>query len=149
MNIFDTAVAEIQVSYHPSIPQKDLVKITTSGEVFEVVKMFWPDFDYVEYFYILLLNRHNKVLGVHQVSKGGFTGTVVDVRVIMQVALKTCCTSLILCHNHPSGNLDPSEADKQITGKIKQAGQIMDIQLLDHLVVCSDRYFSFADEGIL
>jgi DNA repair protein RadC len=88
-------------------------------------------------------------LGVHQISKGGFTGTVVDVRVIFQVALKTCSTSIVAIHNHPSGNLTPSDADHQITMKIKDAGKLLDIHLVDHLIITSESYRSMADEGLL
>ena len=147
MNIFDSAVAEISVSYSNRIPEKDRIKIGCSQDVFDTCKLFWPSTDHVEYFYILLLNRHNQVLGVHQVSKGGFTGTVVDVRVIFQVALKTCSCSVIALHNHPSGNLNPSDEDKRVTQKIKDAGKIIDVQLLDHMIITSDKYYSMADEG--
>ena len=149
MNIFDAAVAEIQVSYHPNIPAKDRIKVQTSDEVYRACSLFWPGFDHVEYFYILLLNRSNQILGAHLLSKGGITGTVIDVRVIFQVALKTSAVSLVCLHNHPSGNLTPSDADRQITEKIKQAGKILDISLLDHLIITSEKYFSFADDGLL
>ena len=96
-----------------------------------------------------MLNRQNQILGYHQLSKGGMTGAVVDVRVIFQVALKASCTSIILSHNHPSGNLDVSDADRKITNQIKQAGVILDIPLLDHLIMTTDSYLSMADEGLL
>jgi DNA repair protein RadC len=149
MNIFESAVAEISVSYSNRIPEKDRIKISSSQDAFNITKLFWPSTDHVEYFYILLLNRQNKVLGNYQVSKGGFTGTVVDVRVIFQVALKTCACSIIALHNHPSGSTLPSDADKQITQKIKDAGKIVDVQLLDHIIITSEKYYSMADEGEL
>jgi len=149
MNIFDYAVAEIEVSYSHRIPARDRIKIQSSQDVYNACLQFWPGFDHVEYFYILFLNRNNQLLGVHQVSKGGFTGTVIDVRVIFQVALKASSTSIIACHNHPSGNLAPSDADLQITQKIKDAGKLLDIQLLDHLIVTSESFHSFADNGEL
>lgn len=149
MNIFDQSVAEIEVSYSNRIPAKDRIKICTSGDAFDASKLFWPSTDHVEYFYVLYLNRHSQILGCHQISKGGFTGTVIDVRVIFQIALKACATSIICLHNHPSGNTTPSDADQQITQKIKEAGRTLDIQLLDHLVITSEKYFSFADEGLL
>ena len=149
MNFFDHSVAEIDVSYSHRIPSRERIKISMSMDAFDASKLFWPSSDHVEYFYALYLNRNNQVLGCHQISKGGFTGTVVDVRVIFQVALKVCATSLICLHNHPSGNLKPSDADLQITQKIKDAGKFLDIQLLDHLVITSEEFFSMADEGLL
>jgi len=98
---------------------------------------------------MLMMNRQNQILGYHQLSKGGMAGTVVDVRLIYQVALKACATSLILAHNHPSGNLETSDADRRVTNQIKQAGVIMDIPLLDHLIMTTDSFLSMADEGLL
>ncbi len=109
-----------------------------------------PDtLDYVEEFKILLMNRANAVLGLMAISKGGISGTVTDVRIILQAALKSNASGLIVCHNHPSGNLNPSESDTKITKKIKEAGNIMDIQLLDHLIISNEDYYSFADQGML
>jgi DNA repair protein RadC len=98
---------------------------------------------------MLMLNRQNQVLGCHQISKGGMTGTVVDVRVVFQVALKSCATSIILGHNHPSGNLDPSDADKKITRQLSDAGKMLEIPVIDHLILTSDSHLSMADEGYL
>ena len=103
--------------------------------------------DYREYFYILCLNRNNKVLGYCQISAGGLTGTMADVRMIMQTALKSNSCSIILSHCHPSGNLEPSEADKDLTKKIQEAGKVLDIAVLDHLIITSESYYSFTDEG--
>ena len=146
---FDFSVAEIDVSYSHRIPAKDRIRIESSMDVYKACTQFWPSFDHVEYFYVLYLNRSNHLLGVHQLSKGGFTGTVIDVRVVYQVALKACSCSIILAHNHPSGNLTPSDADQQITCKIKDAGKILEIQVLDHLIVTSESFYSFADNGML
>ena len=99
--------------------------------------------------YMLMLNRQNQVLGYHQISKGGMTGTIIDIRVVFQVALKACATSIIVAHNHPSGNLEVSSADRKITQNLKQAGLILEIPLLDHLILSSEGYYSMADEGIL
>ena len=96
------------------------------------------------------MNRSNAVLGILSVSKGGISGTVTDIRLIFQGALKTNASGIIVCHNHPSGNLNLSESDKKITQKIREAGMLMDIQLLDHLIILPvEGYYSFADEGIL
>jgi len=147
MNSFDYSVAEIGITYTPKVPAKSRIKIQGSQDVYSACSSFWPAFDHVEYFYILFLNRGNHLLGVHQVSKGGFTGTVVDIRVIFQVALKACATSIIAVHNHPSGNLTPSDADDVLTKKIKEAGRILEIPLLDHLIITSESYYSMADNG--
>ena len=102
-----------------------------------------------EYFFILLLNRANKVLGVSTVSMGGMSGTVADPKIIFQTALKVSAASVILCHNHPSGNIKPSESDIRLTQKIKKAGSFLDLPCLDHIILTEDSYFSFADEGML
>ena len=98
---------------------------------------------------ILLLNRNNKVLGVYDLAKGGITSCDVDVRIILAVALKAMATGIILIHNHPSGNLKPSNDDKKITELLNSSCKIMGITLVDHLIITKDDYFSFADEGIL
>jgi DNA repair protein RadC len=89
------------------------------------------------------------VLGISEISTGGFAGTVADPKVIFSIALKACASSIILSHNHPSGNLKPSQADLNLTRKIKSGGELLDIAVLDHIILTSDSYFSFADEGIL
>lgn len=147
MNVFDYELAEIEVSYNHRVSAKNRIRIHGSQDVFDAIHLFWPAFDHVEYFYVLFLNRNNQILGNYLVSKGGFTGTVIDVRVIFQVALKVCATNIICCHNHPSGSLVPSDADRQVTSKIKDAGKIVDVTLLDHLIVTSESYYSFADNG--
>jgi DNA repair protein RadC len=98
---------------------------------------------------VLYLNRANRVIGSYQLSKGGITGTIVDVRLILSVALKTLATGLILARNHPSGNLKPSKADIQLTKKVKQAAKLMDIEELDHMILSSNEYFSFTDDGVM
>lgn len=102
-----------------------------------------------EEFWILLLNRSNKVIKKLKISQGGFAGTVIDVRIIMSKALEHKASTIILCHNHPSGNTQPSEQDKQITLKMKEAGKIMDCPILDHIIKTKKSYFSFADEGMM
>lgn len=102
-----------------------------------------------EEFYILLLNRANKVLGWHRISLGGVSGTVVDIKIIFSIAVKALASGIVLGHNHPSGGLIPSEQDRTITRKIKEAGKILDIEILDHLILTADGYFSFADDMIM
>ncbi|MCT4630196.1 DNA repair protein RadC [Winogradskyella sp.] len=126
----------------------ELTKITSSRSVFDMMQPVLGELPHEE-FWILYLNNSNKVLRKNQLSKGGITGTLVDVRLVLKTALEVGATALILCHNHPSGTLKPSEADKAITKKLKLAAQSLDIKVLDHLIVTEKMYFSFADEGIL
>lgn len=144
-------LAEIQVNYIPFIKPECQPKISSSAEAFEVLKAFYPkETVYVqESFIVLYLNRANRVLGGYRMSMGGLTGTIVDIRLLLSVALKTLSTGLILSHNHPSGSLMPSKADEELTKQIKEACRVMELKLLDHLVVTEENYFSFSDEGIL
>ncbi len=123
-------------------------KITSSISVFELMQPVIGELPHEE-FWIVYLNNSNKVIQKQQLSKGGITGTLVDVRLVMKNALELGATGLILAHNHPSGTLKPSEADKQLTQKLKYAGESLDIKVLDHLIITEKAYFSFADENIL
>jgi len=123
-------------------------KITGSADVFNLMHPALSDLSYEE-FWVLMLNRANRVIEKHRVSQGGITGTVTDIRMILKMALENLATSLILCHNHPSGNLQPSEADISITRRLKESASLMDITLLDHIIVAGRKYFSFADESLL
>lgn len=123
-------------------------KISGSKDVFEFFQPVLADLPYEE-FWILLLNRSNKIIEKFKISQGGISGTVIDVRMILKNAVEKLASSIILCHNHPSGNLQPSEADKKITTKLKDAANIMDMQVLDHLIITDSSFYSFADEGIL
>jgi len=126
----------------------ELKKITSSKAVFEIMQSVIGELPHEE-FWVLYLNNSNKVIYKTQISKGGITGTVVDTRIIYKIALEHNATSVILTHNHPSGVLQASEADKQITKKLKEAGKYLDVLVLDHIIVTEKSYFSFADEGIL
>lgn len=126
---------------------KVLTKITSSKMVFEIMQPIIGELPHEE-FWVLYLNNSNKVIHKAQLSKGGITGTVVDARIIFRTALEYNATSLILAHNHPSGKLIASEADKEITRKLKLAGQQMDILVLDHIIITETNYYSFKDEGI-
>lgn len=123
-------------------------KITSSASVFELMQPIIGELQHEE-FWIIYLNNSNKVIHKNQLSKGGITGTLVDVRLVLKHALEVGATGLILAHNHPSGTLKPSEADKQITNKLKMASENLDIKVLDHLIVTEKAYFSFADENLL
>jgi DNA repair protein RadC len=126
----------------------ELTKITSSKIIFEIMQPIIGELPHEE-FWVLYLNNANKVIAKNQLSKGGMTGTVVDVRIIFKSALESGAVGILLCHNHPSGNLKPSEADIQITKKVKTAGKSLDINVLDHLIITQNGYYSFADEGIL
>ncbi|RXJ52635.1 JAB domain-containing protein [Gelidibacter gilvus] len=142
-------VSEIRVSYSNENPVK--VKIQDSNSVYELVKYHW-DYNLIELqeeVKVVLLNRANVVIGIYELSRGGLTASVVDIKLILSVALKALASSIVLIHNHPSGNLKASEADKSITTKLKQACDIVDISLLDHLIISKDGYLSFKDEGLL
>ena len=121
-------------------------KISSSKDVAGYFAPILSDLLYEE-FWILLLNRANNVITRFQVSKGGITGTVVDPRVIFKKAVEVMASGIILCHNHPSGNRQPSDADISLTKKLKEAGKLLDIQVLDHLIIAGEEYYSFADEG--
>lgn len=123
-------------------------KITSSRDVFEYFQGIIGDSQY-EVFYILLLNRANKIIRSTSISEGGIAGTVADPKKIFKLALEASASSLILCHNHPSGSIQPSDADLRLTRKLKQAGETLDLPVLDHLILGEERYYSFADEGAL
>jgi DNA repair protein RadC len=109
----------------------------------------WEDVEYIERFKVMLLNRANRVKGIITVGMGGTAACAVDSKIILQAALLSNSNGIIIAHNHPSGNLTPSEADKQITNTIKQACKFQDIALLDHLIITENGYYSFADDGLL
>ncbi len=123
-------------------------KIGSSRDIYDIFHPLLADLPNEE-FWIILLNRSNKIIDRQKISQGGISGTVTDIRIILKMALEKLASSLILCHNHPSGNPKPSEADISITKKIKESGKLMDISLLDHIIVTDGNYFSFADEGII
>ena len=126
----------------------ELPKITSSKAVFNLMQPLIGELPYEE-FWVIYLNNSNKVLLKEQLSKGGLTGTLVDVRLVFKKAVELYATAIILCHNHPSGKLQASNADKLITTKLKLAGETLDIKVLDHIIITEIAYFSFADENIL
>jgi len=144
-------VAEIKLSYSGKVKASQRPKVICSRQVFEVFSQAWSEdrIEFVEDFKVMLLSRANRVLGIVNISSGGTAGTVVDVKLVLAAALKANSSSMILAHNHPSGNLMPSEQDRRLTSRLKDAGKILDIPVLDHLIVTTEGYFSFADEGEL
>ena len=144
MNLF--SFNEIKVSY----TCKQLgPEIINSRAVFDLMQPNWLDIDYTESFYVVLLNRSNKVIGVSKISVGSISGTIADPKKIFQIALKANSSAVILCHNHPSGNPNPSSNDDNITRKCVEAGRFLDLPVLDHIIITRTKYFSFADEGRL
>lgn len=145
-------ISEVKLIYLTKVKSSDRLQIKCSKDAFEIFMNVWDknSIEHHEEFMLLLLNRSNKVLGVTKISQGGTTGTVTDVKIILQYAIKSNSCGIIISHNHPSGNLNPSESDSRITQKVKQAAEIMDIQLLDHLILTPDNeFYSFADNGLL
>ncbi len=142
-------VAEIELVYRTKVKASQRPKVSSSKEVYQILLQSWDEnkIEFVEQFKILLLNRCGRILGIYEVSSGGVAGTVADPKVIFSAALKANASSLILAHNHPSGNTSPSEADRQLTRKIVEAGKLLDISVLDHIIVTAEDYCSFADEG--
>ena len=149
--IFPSRITEIKVSYTRKVKDEDRIKITCSDDAVDVLRARWKKnrIQYVEEFKVLLLDRGNRVLGVHNVSQGGQAGCVVDPKIIFGAALKAHSASLIMFHNHPSGQLTPSEADCKLTRKLKEAGQMLDLPVLDHIILTQSAYYSFADNGVL
>ncbi len=127
---------------------EEKVQVTSSADVARIFQPLLGDLPHEE-FWVLLLNRSNRVIDKQMVSQGGIAGTVTDVRIILKVAVEKLASSIILCHNHPSGNLQASEADRTITKKIKEAGKWMDIPVVDHVIIGNEKYFSFADKGLI
>ena len=148
MNAFE--ISEIKISYIPRFKMTKQPKVASSSDAKELFIKFWDDdIQYRESFAVMLLNRDNQFLGISFVSKGAISGTVADPKMIFQAALKANASSIIISHNHPSGNLSPSDTDIQLTKKIKRAGDALDLSVLDHLILADESYYSFADEGII
>lgn len=140
---------EISIKYKGT-KKSELRKITSSTDIYEVCKLLFNEntIEWTEEVILICLSRANKILGYYKVSNGGVTGTFLDPKVIFTIALNCAgSTNIIMAHNHPSGNLDPSVQDDSITEKIKNAGKLLDIQLLDHLIITSEGYYSYMDEG--
>jgi len=145
-------VAEVELVWKSKVKAADRPKITGSSDAILIFRQLFSEdwIDHHEEFKVMILNRSNKVLGVLNLSKGGITGTVADIRLVLQFAIKGNATSVVICHNHPSGNLQPSEADISITKRVSEALKIFDMNLLDSIILASDdKYYSFADESLL
>lgn len=142
-------ISEIEVSYNPHRIAD--YKISNSSKTYELMlsQWNWKEIEMLEEVKVIFLNRNNIVIGIYNLAKGGISQCTVDIRIILAVALKSLSTSIILVHNHPSGNLQPSQSDKEITQNLKEACKMVQIALIDHLIITKENYYSFADEGIL
>ena len=146
-----TRVAEVELVYKTTVKPSQRPKINSVKDCYELLKELWNEntIEMQEEFKVMLLNRGNKVIGVYEASAGGLTGTVADPRLILAAAIKSLAVSIILSHNHPSGNLKPSRADEELTQKIKVAASYHDVRVMDHIIITSEGYYSFANEGLL
>ena len=144
-------LSEVQLRYETKVPPSKRPKIGCSKDGYEVLKANWSDdMELCESFNILMVNKANKVVGIYKMSKGGLSGTVVDLKLLFAAAIKSMAAGIILAHNHPSGSLQPSNADIELTKRVCQAGKILDISVLDHIILSPfGRYYSFADEGMI
>ncbi|CAM4431413.1 DNA repair protein RadC [Pedobacter westerhofensis] len=144
-------VAEVEISYRPNYKVSERPQISKSNDAYQILIQQWSigKIELLEEFKILLLNRRNRVLGIVDISQGGLSGTVADPKIIFAAALKSCASGIILAHNHPSGELDPSCEDIAITNKLKAGALLLDLKILDHLIVTRGNFYSFADEGLM
>lgn len=145
-------VADVRAVYSIKVPAKDRIQIKSPDVVYNILKPFYMESGFMEQkeiFSCLYLDRSNKVLGMAKISEGSSCATVVDIPYIFRLAILMNASSVILCHNHPSGNLQASDADKQITKKIIQAGELLDIKIFDHIILSSEGYFSFLGEDLI
>ena len=148
VTIYNSNLAEIKITYRNKQKFSEMIKVTCSSDVVDVLRSFWSDqLEYREEFAVICLNRANRVLGYSFISSGGMAGTVADAKVIFQIALKSNASSIILAHNHPSGNKLPSNQDIELTKKMKQIGGLLDLPVLDHIILTSETFYSLADEG--
>src|SRR5690554_287213 len=144
-------VAEIQLIYKTNVKPLLRPKIDSSKDAYSILLQSWDEekLEFLEQFKVLLLNRANRVLGIYEASTGGVSGTVVDPKLVFAAAIKGAASSILLAHNHPSGNLDPSQADLRLTRKLVEGGKFLDIPVLDHIIVTGEGYYSIADEGVI
>jgi len=143
-------VSEIEISYRPAIGSKP--EVTSSSDAYHILKEYYPEDQIAlkEYFVVMYLNQANRVIGVQKLSIGGLTAAIADVRLLFGTALKVLATGVVISHNHPSGNTRPSLQDRNLTKQVKEAGKVLDIKLLDHLILTpDDKYTSMADIGDL
>jgi len=146
-----TEIAEVELVYKSNVKASLRPILTSSKDVYELLLQTWDKnkIELQEQFKVLLLNRASRIVGIFEVSSGGVAGTVADPKLIFMAALKSNACNIILAHNHPSGNLKPSKADEELTQKIKMGGKLLEINVLDHLIITVDGYYSFGDESLI
>jgi DNA repair protein RadC len=144
-------VSEVKLSYKTKPTKPEKVRVNSPAECYKVFINHWEkgQIEHKETLRMLLLNQANVVLGIYKISEGGISDTSIDVRIIMQAALLANATSIVLAHNHPSGNLSPGYGDIEVTKLIKEAARVMNITVHDHIIVCKNGFYSFANKGIL
>lgn len=149
-DVLPSGVCELSVSYRRAATKR--IKVSSASEVVAFAReyFFTPDvIEYVEKFYVLFIDRSNQIYAWKQMSEGGMSGTVADPRIIFQTALLCHSTSIIILHNHPSGNVQPSAADIQLTKKLSDGGKLLEINVIDHILITSEQFYSFVEEGLL
>ena len=144
-------VAEVEISYKPDYKVSERPQISSSNDAYNIMTDQWDSgkLELLEEFKILLVKRRNRVLGLVNISQGGLSSAIADSKVIYATALKSCASGIILAHNHPSGEVDPSREDISLTNKLKAGAELLDLKILDHLIITRGKFYSFADEGIL
>jgi DNA repair protein RadC len=150
-SLSDAIVAEIELRYTPILKISTLPQIKDSHSAYDIFFANWDKtkIEFVEQFKVMLLNKAHRVLGICTISSGSSTMTIGDPRLVFAAALKANACSIIVAHNHPSGNLNPSRTDNDLSQKLKEGGRILDLSVLDHLIISTEGYYSFADEGAL
>ena len=145
------SVTEVELIYRNKVDPFDRPTVTSSNHAYDVLINAWDmnRIELVEEFYILLLDRNNHCLGLSRVSQGGISSCLIDPKIVFATSLKSRASGIVLAHNHPSGNLQPSKADIDLTHKLKAGGKLLEIGVMDHLIVTPHRYLSFADEGLM
>ncbi len=148
---FSFFVEEISIHYKHKIPPSQRLTVKDSKQAYQIFNDSWnkQTIDLFEEFKMILLNRASRVIGMVSISAGGLTGTIADPRLIFSVALKTLASSIVISHNHPSGALKPSIEDEHLTKRLVEGGKLLDITVIDHLIITSEGFFSFADEGLI
>jgi DNA repair protein RadC len=145
------AITEVELIYRSKVPAKQRAQITCSNDAYQLFLQSWDEnkIELLEEFKIILLNRGNYCLGIAAIGSGGYSSCVVDPKIVFSIALKSKASAMILAHNHPSGNAEPSDNDKALTKRLKDGGSLLDIKILDHVIVTPHDYYSFADAGLM
>lgn len=148
--VYDTVISEIELTYRPLLKVSELPIIKSSEEAYNIFVGKWDmgKLEFVEQFKALFLNRANRVIGICTITSGGINSTVLDYRILFGVALKAVASAVIIAHNHPSGNMRPSNSDMKVTQSVNEAGKLLGIELLDHLIITKEGYCSLKDDGV-